>query len=251
MSKIAILRTGFITKRNFNNLINNINFHNNQNIDTFIFTWDVFSDKEKLSNSVINILNKITKGVYVFNYNEYEKNKILYEIKKENRLIPIKELLDMKPGEVNDIWGTEQKTIPEAKTEFFEYWLNKLKDQYYTVYEGINFLKNLDYEYIIRVRSDINISDLPIYTKEGIHVPYCPYHGHKDHIVQGDTKSMVKYSNLYNVIQNIYPITHKDLSMQNQCAECLLKYYIEDTEPKLNFDVHTDFYEYKNYQIIK
>lgn len=251
MNKIGIVRTGFITQRNINHLISDIKLRSQQNIDTYIFTWDVDSTGTKLDNSLINQLQLISKGVYIHKYDEYEKNKTLHTLKKENREIEIDMLMKMSPRDVNNLWGTEQKFIPEAKLEFFEYWLNRLKDQYYTVSKGIKVLESLGYDYVLRVRSDINAYNLPIYLENGIHVPYCRVHGHKDHIVQGDIESMVKYSKLYDVINEIYPIKEKDFSMQNQCAECLLKYYISETEPKIKFNIYTDFLEHKNYQIIK
>lgn len=251
MKKIAIARTGFISQKNVNNLLSDIRLKSMQKIDTYIFTWDVDSSGKKLDNLLINQFHSVSKGVYIHKFDEYEKNKTLHILKSENREIDIYDLIKLSPAEVNNRWGTEQKFLPEAKLEFFEYWLNRLKDQYYTVNKSIKVLENLGYEYVLRVRSDIHLHELPIYLENGIHVPYCHVHGHKDHIVQGDIESMVKYSKLYEIINEIYPIKEKDFSMQNQCAECLLKYYISEVEPKINFNIHTDFLENKNYQIIK
>ena len=242
-NKQCIFYTGFYSYKNHKNILNEIKNFKNLGIEPHFFIWE---PDEKYVNELLNVCS----NVYTYNFYDYENNKNLISLDIENRMISTRELCKLSSVVINHLYGAPDRTSL-LKLEFFEFWINRMRDQYYLVNKAKQLINNKKYDYFIRTRADITITKFILNNKKGISVPYCSVNGNKDHIVQGCLDSMNKYCELYDNLKDVYPIKTRILNLNNQSSETMLKFYIEDYKTKLNFHIMNNFIEFENYYINK
>jgi hypothetical protein len=243
LNKSCIFYTGFYSKKNHQNLLKQINEFLKISIDSYFYIWNS-------NSSEIDELQNECKNVFLYDFDEYVKNKNLISLNILDRKVSTDQLYKLSPIVINNLYGSSNRN-DLLQLEFFEYWSNRMSDQYYLVNKAKNIIEKTNYKCYIRSRADITINHLILVDKTGISVPFCHVNGNKDHIVYGDKKSMLKYCDFYNNIRNIYPINNRVFNLHNQSSETLLRFYIEEHGVKTNFNINSDFLEFKNYYINK
>lgn len=242
-NKKCIFYTGFYSYKNHKNMLNEIQNFKNLEIEPYFFIWEC--DVKYLQE-----LENVCQNIFIYNFFEYEKNKNLISLDIKNRVINTQDLCRLQPVNVNNLYGAPDRSSL-LKLEFFEFWINRMRDQYYLVNKAKQLINNNKYDYFIRSRADITITKFILSNKRGISVPYCNINGNKDHIVQGCKDSMTKYCELYENIEYVYPILNRTFNLHNQSSETMLNYYIEKFGTKLDFHIMKNFIEFENYYINK
>jgi hypothetical protein len=243
LNKYLIFYTGFYSIKNHKNILKQIDEFLNLGVDSYFYLW--YSD-----NDEIHELKQKCKNVFLYNFEEYVKNKSLISFNIINRKMSTEELCSLSPIKINELYGSDNRS-DLLQLEFFEYWSNRMSDQYFLVNKAKNIIENTNYKCYIRSRADIAIKKIILNDNFGINAPFCNINGNKDHIIFGDKQSMLKYCDFYNNIKFIYPIKNRIYNLQNQSSETLLKFYIEEYETKINFNINLNLLEFENYYINK
>jgi hypothetical protein len=223
--KIALLLTGFIRQhsRCYESIIKHI--INKYNVDVYFATWDKtqsYINTELVVSDYTGLMNIYDiKGYVVLNYDHYIQNKV--PIQFQSRL--------------NDIFLTDSRA-----REHGSFWVERLRDQWYLIKEGFLSIPYI-YDTIIRLRFDIKLHNFSIQSNN-FTIPK-PNHSnpYNDHIAYGSVDSMRKYCFLYDFINKMYIEDNVDISF----AELMLKYYMENMEPKIKTHINTDI----SYEILK
>lgn len=223
--KVALLLTGFI--RNHHQCYESIKkkLLNVYDTDVYISTWD--KTQSNLNSNIQNIDHS-----FLFNIYNVKSFKILdfdyYQSTKTEFIFNNRE---------NDIFKTSERAKQHG-----QFWVERLIDQWFLVKEGFNLIKN-NYDIIIRLRLDIKLTNFFIYNKNFTIPPSHILNPYNDHLAYGNYDEMKKYCTLYDNINILYNDYNVDISY----AELMLKFYIEQTFPKITTNIDNSI----TYEILK
>jgi len=248
--KIAAVITGHMRGGMRNFFYAYPNFFNlfGKNLDVYISTWDKQESGLEIEEDHLNPWREDTNLVNykIHDLEKYNKEKELYKLDYD-RKYDIEDICKMSKHEVFSKFSSPQnqdKTGTHAgfTNEAIEYWVNRIKDQYYMVRRSFDLIHDYEkYNIIIRLRFDYKfltpfmIAHTPrAFLSQLNHALTVASNTegnmHYDCIQYGIPKIMNKYFLLYDHIDNfVDDLCYKNrLSYDTFNAENMMKYYMEE-----------------------
>jgi len=215
--KVAIMFTGFMRTYKATNFIFQKNVFEKNDCDIYCASWKKQENGYEITEADFAIYGNRLKNIVICDNDQFTKDN------------PPIEYID-RPDDVF-------KTNPRAKQHGM-YHANRQFAQWYIInkcYLGVNEPEK--YDILFRVRYDAIINNIAFRQNNKINIPNdiggCNY---SDHMAYGNPQVMQKYCDMVNHIRDLYKINNIDISH----AVNMPKFYIEQTEPKIETDINKD-----------
>lgn len=244
MTKTALVITGHIRQNYLSNIQSVIGSLQNVDIDIYTTTWNKTDDNVDVSDAFIFQLQP--QQIQTLDIDEYNKTKQVFKLDYD-RDHSIDYILSLHKHEIfaqfldvskKEERGTHCGFGPEA----IEYWVNRIKDQYFLIHKALDIIPNIDqYDLVLRTRTDFRSST-------SINIDYNLKKTNTISLIKGydcfeygNPAVMTKYFNLYNHIDNYTD----DIARLNRygydtfSAENMLRHYMKTVEP-FKCNIHED-----------
>lgn len=207
--RIAVLLTGFLRsyKQSAPTILDQFKEHD---FDIYCCTWDTQENGQPTLESDFDIYgDKLVKSL-ICSYKDYKNfHPNLVKINRDN-----------------DVFDID----PRAK-EHGEYWMNRLRDQWYIVLNAFNMIDYPSkYDIIVRLRFDLALDQMTFVVNDKLTIPVdiSGVWDYTDHMAYGNPSVMTKYCSLFNWIPNLYMKHNIDVTH----AVKMPKYFMEEVELK-------------------
>ncbi len=230
--KVAVVVTGHIRPRfpyNLKECLANIFWDGNYEYDLYGCVWNKLENGDTIGRGYYNSNHRFRR-LKLLDIDEYNENKELFTCSYD-RQHDIKDIVEMSKSEIltkfmNQSKKNERGTHCGFGPEAVEYWVNRIRDQYYMINQAYRTVQDpMQYDIIIRLRTDFRLfTYIQIEGEPGAIVMPKGY----DCIQFGKPKAMRKFFNLYHHMGEY----EQDLAILNRHgydtfnAENMLRHYM-------------------------
>jgi hypothetical protein len=209
--KVALLLTGFT--RSYDSTYPYLKEHilDKYDVDIYISSWlesQMISKHEIQPINHIDVLDlygKRIKKCEFLDLSEYN----------QNRFPPI-QFLDRS----DDVFKVNPRAI-----EHGTYWVERLRDQWYTVQRGFEMIDNpQDYDLIMRLRFDVALLKIDLLNKNFVIPKDIGGWSYSDHFAYGKYDEMKKYCTMFDHIETMYYNYNIDISHAIE----MIQFYMEE-----------------------